>query len=189
VRVTHLLGPSSLEATFTLRDLTTATGAKPRSLQLWADAGVIRPKRGTNHAGTGTHRVFSRSEAIIGCIVNAFAQHQIAIGELLNISGRVRAALSPTSEGGESGSNKRAAVIEAAINGDGSWLLVYESWKEEGRGDEDMHYSVTAVQADKHGRMSVPAHLAHPDGFAVVICLARYLYGLDQFATKNRLPP
>jgi hypothetical protein len=178
-----------LEGTFTLRDLTAATGAKPRSLQLWADAGVIRPQRGTNHAGTGTHRLFSRSEAIIACVVNAFAQHQIAIGELLNISKRVRAALSPTSEGGESGSNRRAAVIEAAIDGDASWLLVYESWKEDIRkGDEDMQYSVTAVQVGKHG-MSVPPHLTHPDGFAVVICLARYLYGLDQFAAKNRTPP
>jgi DNA-binding transcriptional MerR regulator len=189
-----------LEGTFTLRDLTGATGAKPRSLQLWADAGVIRPKRGTNHAGTGTHRLFSRSEAIIACVISAFAQHQIAIGELLNISKRVRAALSPASEGDDQDDlipntniRKTAAVIEAAINGDPSWLLVYESWKEDVRKREDgprdlqTAYSVTAVKAGKD--MSVPKHLFDPDGFAVVICLATYLSGLDQYAAENRLPP
>ena len=71
---------------YTLADLARVTGAKRRSLQLWADAGVIKAKKGTNRAGTGTHRLFSRDEAIVACITHAFALHQMSIGELLTIS-------------------------------------------------------------------------------------------------------
>jgi hypothetical protein len=174
----------------TLADLARVTGAKRRSLQLWADAGVIRAKKGTNRAGTGTHRLFSREEAIVACIVHAFALHQIAIGELINISTRVREALRPgqheeppTTDDKLPDKRKPAAVIQAAIDGDTSWLLVYESWQKDVRAQENHPpvwrtvHSVTAIKAGK--AMPTPAHLCDGQGFAVVICLARYLYGLD----------
>jgi hypothetical protein len=170
---------------YTLADLERVTGAKRRSLQLWADAGVIKAMKGTNRAGTGTHRTFSREEAIVACVVYAFALHQIAIGELLSISTKVREALhsrkgrAPTAD-----EYKRAATIEAAILGDVSWLLVYESWQEDVRKYEDdpsgwrTVCSVTAVKASET-HMPTPRHLTDSQGFAVVICLARYLYRLD----------
>jgi hypothetical protein len=80
---------------FTLADLVKVTGAKRRSLQLWADAGVIKAVKGTHRAGTGTHRLFDPHEAIVACIVHAFALHQIAIGELLTISAGIREAVRP----------------------------------------------------------------------------------------------
>jgi hypothetical protein len=129
--------------------------------------------------------LFSRPEAIIACIVNAFAKHQIAVGELINISEKVRSALIASEGNDRVLIQKRGAIIEAAISGDPSWLLVYESWKEDiSEIDEPVDlqttYSVTAVKAGK--AMRVPQHLQHPDGFAVVICLARYLGGLDRYA-------
>jgi hypothetical protein len=176
---------------YTLADLERVTGAKRRSLQLWADAGVIKAMRGTNRAGTGTHRLFSREEAIVACVVYAFALHQIAIGELLSISTKVREALhsrkgrAPTAD-----EYKRAATIEAAILGDASWLLVYESWQKDARRQEDdppnwrTVCSVTAVKAGGT-HMPTPRHLADPQGFAVVICLARYLRGLDDMLADS----
>jgi hypothetical protein len=176
---------------YTLADLERVTGAKRRSLQLWADAGVIKAVRGTHRAGTGTHRLFPFHEAVVACIVHAFALHQIAIGELLTISARIREALHPGShKGGATTADddltdkeKRAAVIQAAIDGDTSWLLVYESWQKDVRRQEHNPpdwrtvCSVTAVKAGK--AMRTPAHLGDPQGFAVVISLARYLHGLD----------
>lgn len=140
--------------------------------------------RGTNRAGTGTHRLFSREEAIVACIVYAFALHQIAIGELLSISARVREALHYKGGARTADDYRRAGVIEAAILGDKDWLLLYESWQEDSRQQEDdppgwrTVCSVTAVKAGA-GKMPTPRHLVESQGFAVVICLARYLRGLD----------
>ena len=53
-------------------------------------AGVIQAERGTERAGTGTHRRFSRDEAIIACFIRAFASRQVAIGELKAISENLR---------------------------------------------------------------------------------------------------
>jgi hypothetical protein len=78
---------------YTLADLTRITGARRRSVQLWAEAGVIRAAPATERAGTGTHRRFSRDEAIIACIVSAFARRQMPIGQLLQISSLIRSGL------------------------------------------------------------------------------------------------
>jgi hypothetical protein len=178
-------------ASFLLADLVKITGAKRRSLQLWADAGVIKAEKGTDRAGTGTHRLFPVEEAVVACIVHAFAQHQIAIGELLIISERIRLAVGP-SDGRKkaratddklSDDEKKRAIILAAINGDTSWLLEYASWTEDVRGfDEEESgirtlYAVTAIKAGK--TIATPRHLNKPNGFAAIICLATYLSGLQ----------
>src|ERR1700692_4775279 len=75
---------------FSLSDLEDLTAAKRRSIQLWADAGVIRPYPRTDRRGTGTHRRFSRDEAIIGCIIAGLAIRQRPIGELLRLSNVIR---------------------------------------------------------------------------------------------------
>ncbi|MCK1330273.1 hypothetical protein IVB57_18260 [Bradyrhizobium sp. CW9] len=76
---------------YTLSDLSRAAGARPRSVQLWADAGIIKAASATDRAGSGTHRRFSRQEVIIACIVAAFAEQKIAIGGLTQIANRLRA--------------------------------------------------------------------------------------------------
>jgi hypothetical protein len=150
MRVSHLW---ALILDFALADLARVTGAKRRSLQLWADAGVIMAESQTDRAGTGTHRRFSREEAIIACVIRAFASHQIAIGELLDISKRARSFLA-------SGIGKR--IVDDAIEGDGRWGLIYESWK----GGSEVHYFKGQPEFK---------HLNRPDGFAALIFLRGYL--------------
>ena len=104
---------------YTLADLERVTGAKRRSLQLWADAGVIEPERGTNRAGTGTHRQFSRKQAIVACIIRGFAERQMAIGELLSIADEMRDWLRK---------DRAMKVIESTINGTEDWMLILETW-------------------------------------------------------------
>jgi len=102
--------------TYSLADLTRITGAKRRSVQLWAEAGVIKADPFTERAGTGTHRRFSRDEAVIACLVHPWAMRQIAIGELLNVSAAIRRHLqeSPVSR----------EIVEDAIAGKEDGFLV-----------------------------------------------------------------
>jgi hypothetical protein len=73
---------------YTLADLTKLTGNKRRTVQLWAEAGVIIADPGTHRAGTGVHRRFSREEAVIGLAINPLAK--LHIGDLLTLSRAIR---------------------------------------------------------------------------------------------------
>jgi hypothetical protein len=75
---------------YTLSELSKATGAKPRSIQLWADAGIIKAAAATERAGSGTHRRFNRQEAVIACILAPFAEQKVAIGGLSQIARGLR---------------------------------------------------------------------------------------------------
>jgi hypothetical protein len=110
----------------------------------------------TDRAGTGTHRRFSRDEAIIACILHGFALHQIAIGELIVISDAVRGWLNM--------SGIRRLFIDPAIGGDSSPCLIFESW----RGGRP---AVTAFK----GEQPEFKYLRKPEGFAAIICLQTYL--------------
>jgi MerR HTH family regulatory protein len=107
---------------YTLADLVRVTGAKRRSLQLWADAGVIEPERGTNRKGTGTHRQFSREQAIVACIIRGFAERQMAIGELLTIAKRIRAFFRFD--------DRVKPLVESVIKGEADLMLILETWME-----------------------------------------------------------
>ena len=78
---------------YTLADLTKIVGAKRRSVQLWAEAGVIQADPLTERAGTGVARRFGWDEAVIACIIHAFAIRQVSIGHLLKLSGGLRTRL------------------------------------------------------------------------------------------------
>jgi hypothetical protein len=104
---------------YSLGDLEKITRAKRRSIQLWADAGVLQAARSTERAGTGIHREFSRDEAIVACIIRPFALRRMSIGELLFISGAIRTTLFA-----------QRPLIEAAIDGRGETTL--SCWWEEG---------------------------------------------------------
>lgn len=71
---------------FTLADLVEITGAKRRTVQLWAEAGAIVAEADTERAGTGVHRRFGRSEAIVACVLNALSRLRISIGILKEIA-------------------------------------------------------------------------------------------------------
>jgi hypothetical protein len=106
---------------FSLSDLEDLTAAKRRSIQLWADAGVIRAYPRTDRRGTGTHRRFSRDEAIIGCIIAGLANRQRPIGELLRLSVVIRGFLN---------SGKFRKSVEAAISGKDSLMVLRWGGKE-----------------------------------------------------------
>ena len=106
---------------FSLSDLENLTGAKRRSIQLWADAGVIRAYPRTDRRGTGTHRRFSRDEAIVGCIIAGLAIRQRPIGELLRLSNVIRDFLN---------SGKFRKSVEAAIGGKDSLMVLRWGGKE-----------------------------------------------------------
>jgi hypothetical protein len=103
---------------YSLADLVEITGAKPRSLQVWAERGVIIPIKNTAGAGTGVHRLFSRTEAIIACIIHPFSMRQMAVGELLNLSAAIRHHYS-----------KRPSAYEVTGSGGDTWIAV-EAWYE-----------------------------------------------------------
>jgi hypothetical protein len=140
---------------FTLADLVEITGAKRRSIQLWADAGVIVADRQTDRAGTGTHRRFGRDEAIVACVVHAFALHQVAIGELLVISSAVRNWMNSPS--------LRRLIIDQSVEGTGGWSLLYETCK--GR---------RPVCSAFQGKPDFK-YLDQAEGFAAIISLKTYL--------------
>jgi hypothetical protein len=84
---------SKLKMLFTLADLTRFTGAKRRSVQLWAEAGAIAAESDTERAGAGVHRLFSRDEVVVACVVAAFALDNVPIGVLIHVGGAIRGML------------------------------------------------------------------------------------------------
>lgn len=129
------------ESDFALADLERITGAKARSIQLWADAGVLKARPATERGGSGKHRRFSRDEAIVACIVAPFAARRISIGEVLNVSNAVRRQLK---EGGASVratiddviAGKADAYLVLATSGPGSWVCkIFDMPGEDHEGD------------------------------------------------------
>ena len=146
---------------YTLAELTRITGAKRRSVQLWAEAGVIRAKRETERRGTGTHRKFSRDEAVIACIIHAFAKQQMAIGTLLTISKVVRHWLG----------NARGQV-ESAIGDRKNWFMVYQ------RSDAGPSIIIMDQQTNDRSVSFRAEGILKKGGFAAVILLNDCLAGL-----------
>ncbi|RWF41855.1 MAG: hypothetical protein EOS65_10960 [Mesorhizobium sp.] len=68
---------------FTLAELTALTGAKRRTVQLWAEAGAIKARAETERAGTGTHRRFDRTEAVVASMLASLSYLKMSIGELV----------------------------------------------------------------------------------------------------------
>jgi hypothetical protein len=153
--------------TYSLADLVEATGAKRRSIQLWADRRVINAVPATADAGTGVHRQFSRSEAIIACIIQAFALRQISIGELKDIAAVIRHEIRL---GSERPALPRAGLIEAAVGGRGDTFLSYESWWEGGR----RRWSVSVGEPEK-GVVLYVSHARKDNHLCMAMRLETYL--------------
>jgi hypothetical protein len=82
-----------LQNTHSLADITRITGAKRRTLQLWAEAGVLLADETTERAGTGTHRQFDEKEAALATILTQLRPLRIPVGPLLEISSCIRKML------------------------------------------------------------------------------------------------
>jgi hypothetical protein len=101
---------------FALADITRITGAKRRTVQLWAEAGAIKADAVTERAGSGVHRTFSKEEVIIACVLNGFARNAISIGFLIRTAEVIRHGISiPVNR----------TVLEDASRGKGINLLMY----------------------------------------------------------------
>jgi hypothetical protein len=144
---------------YSLADLVEITGAKRRSLQIWADRGVIQPIKSTINAGTGVHRLFSRTEAIIACIIHPFALRQIAVGELHQIAAIVRSAL--VHRDAEWDRKSLAEVLEEMIAGDlkGDLMLVVYSRHNERGGPPSHFLRIGGDEEFDLNRMSKPGAL------------------------------
>lgn len=152
--------------TYSLADLVKVTGAKRRSLQLWADREVIRPIPSTADAGTGIHRQYSRKEAIVACIIQGFALRQISIGELKFISIAIREQMGLDA----------ARLMEVAISGESSdaMLLWYESWYDAQKKKWQRRVSIGQIDNPDDLMLLVPSR-ERQDGMVMAIRLETYL--------------
>lgn len=110
-----------MKTTYSLADLTKATGAKRRAVQFWAERGIIQAEALTERAGTGTHRTFSRKEAIVACLVHPFARLQMQTGQLVVIASEIRDILDI---------EDNYSKIEQAISGTADLLLIIATWED-----------------------------------------------------------
>ena len=106
-----------------LSEVTRLTGAKSRSIQLWADAGILQPHEETRGAGTGTHRLFPKEEVIIAALLIPLASLGVQKRWLHLFADVVRSALKdrprlPTDE-------ESKQTIERALKGTGHNFLVF----------------------------------------------------------------
>ncbi|WP_287118115.1 MerR family transcriptional regulator [Mesorhizobium sp.] len=108
---------------YTLSDLAKVTGAKRRTLQLWAEAGVILTD--DVHSGTGTYRRYSQQEAAIACLMVPFARLQMSIGALVRMSTSIRQILTEDDSG-----QFRWTDIEHSISGSAMSYLLVSTWED-----------------------------------------------------------
>ena len=110
----------------TLGEVVKLTGAKRRSVQLWADSGVINAVAGTDRAGTGRHRRFAEDEVRLISLLVPLAKLGVPIGWLKSFACGFRKALS-----GNDFSKNSNRVIQRAARGEGRNYLVFtfgEKW-------------------------------------------------------------
>ena len=101
----------------TLADITQITGAKRRTVQLWAEAGAIKAEPLTERAGSGVHRVFSDEEVFVACVLNGLASKSISIGVLIRAAEAFRSLIATPSF---------KEIIFNAIDGKRTNRLIYE---------------------------------------------------------------
>jgi hypothetical protein len=105
-----------VKAVATLSDIVKATGAKPRSVQLWADAGVIRAENWTVREGSGRHRQFGDTELFVACIIAPFAREKMAIGGLELVAAGVRFFIEEH--------NVKWGIVQPALAGKGENYII-----------------------------------------------------------------
>jgi hypothetical protein len=147
---------------FSLAQLVKVTGGKRRSVQLWAEAAAILAYPTTEKRGTGTHRKFSRDEAIIACVLNALAKRQVGIGELVRIGRGIRAFLN---------SGKSRVELEEILNRKAEWnFFLVIIWKHEGDPE---------VSLNEETELSpLIGDNVKDDGLSIILPLRRALEGL-----------
>lgn len=70
---------------YTIGEIAAAHGEKVRTVQFWADSGVIQPIEGTGRKGKGTQRRFSDAEMRLAGLAKRLAAMNCPVGELVQI--------------------------------------------------------------------------------------------------------
>src|SRR5262249_11177957 len=81
--------------TYTVADVIEATGLKRRTVQFWADKGVIQATSATQEGGQGVHRSFTRNELVIACLLHPLSlgwpkDQTRSLGELKEVAKTLR---------------------------------------------------------------------------------------------------
>lgn len=120
-------------ATYTLAEVTKRTGAKRRSVQLWADALIIHAIPDTDRAGTGVHRRFDLHELKIVALLASLADWGMPIGWLRYFALNFRKALRGKTKKGKADTTGQdlERAINRAIAGKGNNYLLFAYSKTE----------------------------------------------------------
>jgi hypothetical protein len=120
----------------TLSEIVKFTGAKRRSVQLWADAGIVMAVEGTDRAGTGIHRRFEISEVRLIALLVPLAAMGVPIGWLRYFARSFREAFQYDSLKRSRSMNAKernriimARAFERAADGDGHNYLLFTHGK------------------------------------------------------------
>jgi hypothetical protein len=146
--------------TYTVADVIKATGLKRRTVQFWADKGVIQATRATQEGGHGIHRSFNRTELIIACLLHPFSlgwhrNQTRSLGELKELSRMLRDLLRTPADRDE---------FERAVSGKGQFYLVLtwifgggiETWIGDAKEKDKLFFPGVMAQLEKHsGRSEV----------------------------------
>jgi hypothetical protein len=74
-----------------LNEFTSRSRVKPRTLQLWTDAGALLALPDTDRKGSGAHRLYNESELEIAVVLQALAgSFRIPVGKLKKIAADLR---------------------------------------------------------------------------------------------------
>jgi hypothetical protein len=157
---------------YSLADLTRLTAAKRRTVQLWAEAGIVHAIPGTDKAGTGTHRRFSREAAILACLLNAFAQRlHMPIGVLFLVSRAIRIWIQTNSH-----------LVERAIQNRHEIFLVLKASGGHGEvtGFEAKLFAFTSFEGVQVALNTVVKGLESPGSFSLTIMANPHLRGFTR---------
>jgi hypothetical protein len=102
---------------YELSDIVRISGAPKRSILFWADRGALKADAGTDGAGSGKHRLFSKDEAVIACVLHGLASQSMSIGHLVRAAEALRSAIRW---------EKPRDIMNYALRGDGMNLLIVD---------------------------------------------------------------
>jgi DNA-binding transcriptional MerR regulator len=150
--------------TFSVSEVAQTSGVNPRTIQFWADKGVIRATPSTSEAGKGTHRSFSYDELLIACLMNSFSGTQVrAVGELKTIAKAIRTILKGPDR----------VHFEAAVTDSANCFLIL-IWL----GEKGLETMITSSKEGTAEVASVLSDLRETPGRAEIICLNKWIGGV-----------
>jgi DNA-binding transcriptional MerR regulator len=103
---------------YTVSQLASAVQLDLRTVQLWADFGILLPEKGTQGAGTGVHRRFGLLEARIAALLTSFASIGVPRGMLKRLADQFREKLTEES-------HRLRTAVERAASSKGNNFLYY----------------------------------------------------------------